>query len=82
MSEVVPTITVESENGPVVINLSEFNPDVHKVATGEEPEAVAFDRAEAVAYLTEKDVKFAPNIGDKKLKALLEETKAAEAAGE
>jgi len=74
MTDIVPTMTIETDNGPVVINASDFNPELHKMAGFEE--AVTFNREEAVAYLTEKGVEFAKNIGDKKLKVLVEETKA------
>lgn len=35
MSGAVPVITIETENGPVDINLSDFDPAIHKVAGGE-----------------------------------------------
>lgn len=74
MSDAIPTITIDTENGPVVINMSDFDPTVHKIA-GAEP---SFDREAAVAYLNEKGVQFAKNIGEKKLIELVEATKAAE----
>lgn len=39
MSDVVPIITIETENGPVDINMSDFDPSVHKVAGGESQES-------------------------------------------
>lgn len=41
MSDIVPIITIETENGPVDINLSDFDPAVHKVAGGEEQPVAA-----------------------------------------
>lgn len=35
MSGAVPIITIETENGPVDINMSDFDPAVHKVAGSE-----------------------------------------------
>lgn len=38
----LPTCTIETKNGPVVINEADFDPAVHKLAKGEKPsEALA-----------------------------------------
>jgi len=75
MSEQIPTIKIKGEDGnALVINLHEYDKDKHELF---EP-AEDFDRKVAEDYLTKRGVKFNPRLGDKKLKALVEETQANE----
>lgn len=70
MSETLPTITVKQKaDGRVrIINLSDFNPEIHENQT----EQTSYDREAAKAFLKEKGVEFAKNISDKKLQELVE----------
>lgn len=73
LHETVETVFVETKNGPVRINKDDFDPKVHKLV-GEKQEEDAFDRKGAMAFLEERNVEFAKNISNDKLKALVEET--------
>lgn len=50
MTDAVPTITILTENGPVDINISDFNPAIHKVAGSDH----SADEAEVAAPKTGK----------------------------
>lgn len=82
MSDKIPTITVEIDKGPVVINADDYNPEIHKLYIPDESKADAFDRDAAMEYLQSKGVQFAKNISAVKLEALVAETKAADIADE
>lgn len=75
--DVCETVCIFTNNGPVIINKSDFNPNIHSLI-GQEKEEVKeeFDREAAKEYLTTLGVQFAKNIGDKKLAELVENMKA------
>lgn len=37
MNSKLPTVTIKTENGPVIINESDYDPDQHELMDGEEP---------------------------------------------
>lgn len=72
MSETVPTIMVKrkDDNFVCLINLSDFNPELHD-AVGAETET-SFDREAAKKALDERGIKYAKNVSNEKLQELLD----------
>lgn len=75
MSETCPIIIIEGQNGQaLIINECDYNKAKHTVF-GKEKDS--FSRKSLTDFLDKKEVKYAKNISDKKLKQLVDETKAA-----
>ena len=56
MNSKVPTITIQTENGPVLINATDYDPEVHETVDGAEPTTeTAVKPAEPVKMLVSKE---------------------------
>lgn len=66
MSDILPTVVIKTVNGPVVINLSDYDPKIHELVEGDAP------AVEGDAPAAEGDLE---NMTATELKALAEERK-------
>lgn len=56
MNSKVPTIAIQTENGPVLINATDYDPEVHETVDGAEPaQETAGEPAEPVKMLVSKE---------------------------
>ena len=54
MNSKLPTITIQTENGPVLINATDYDPKIHETA-GEPAQETAGEPAEPVKMLVSKE---------------------------
>lgn len=80
MNDVTPTVTIKTENGPVRINLSDYDAEKHTLVDEKstQPAAAkavddAFDREDAKKRLKDAGVEFSMRASNEKLKELLAE---------
>ena len=53
MNSKLPTVAIQTENGPVLINASDFDPEIHEAVDGSEP--VVEPAKEPVKMLVSKE---------------------------
>lgn len=79
MSEILPTVTIVTENGPVVINESDFDPEEHMLydpeaeSTDEGDDEIdldAMDRAELREVLDAHGIEYDGRAGEDKLREM------------
>lgn len=71
MQGICPTITIKGQKGqPLDINLSDYDEKKHELFGQKD----SFDRKQLTDFLDGKKVKYAANISNKKLEALVDET--------
>lgn len=72
MQNTCPTIKIVGQSGqPLIIDLSCYDEKKHKVFGEVKP---SFDKKALTDFLDSKEVKYAANISNKKLQALVDET--------
>lgn len=73
MNEIVPTVEIETENGPVRINESDYDKTKHKLVGETSSKTDEFDRQAAIEVLEKAGVQFSKRSKNETLEKLVAE---------